>query len=536
MQRTYQNLRFSWAFRALALCLLLAAASCASFAAILRVQSDAPGPAHDGTTWATAYTAIQPAIDVAASGDEVWVAMGVYTGVITMKTGVALYGGFAGDETARDGRDFRANNTTIDGRKFVNNAQVRASAVTFPATANAATILDGFTVMNGSGTAVFHGQTCTGGICTDQYWLHGGGVNIAGGTPVIRNNTITNSGPVEGVPPALGAVNYKILGWRGGGVFVAAGGNPVIQANTISANLLDEFNNRSLRMDHGGGIYATTGSNPLIVDNTITGNEAVHGGGIFIEGTARILRNRILLNRAFGQVHISGHSYEPVGDGGGIYCGSNATVVGNIIAENRAIVGADGIHTPFQAGTGVLVNNTLVRNGQANLHKFSNVYFNGRLIANNIIAYNEGRVFAPASTVLSHNNVFGNGTDYDSGVLHPTDIQADPLFVDKDNGDYHLRQGSPCVDAGDDTVDAGETDLDAEPRHSGAHIDIGAYEFPAPVVFTMSDARRALTIAAGLEAMTAADAPLGAAADPNPVDLSDALAILREVVGLAPNP
>jgi len=83
-------------------------------------------------------------------------------------------------------------------------------------------------------------------------------------------------------------------------------------------------------------------------------------------------------------------------------------------------------------------------------------------------------------------------------------INADPTFVDPNNGDYHLSPGSPCIDAGcnrgvppdtadlDDDGDTAEftpLDLDGEGRFfddpdtpdSGCGcppiVDMGAYEF-----------------------------------------------------------
>jgi hypothetical protein len=72
----------------------------------------------------------------------------------------------------------------------------------------------------------------------------------------------------------------------------------------------------------------------------------------------------------------------------------------------------------------------------------------------------------------------------------PGNIDADPLFVDPGEGDYHLAPGSPCIDAGCNCgVPADVTDLDGEGRFfddpdtpdSGSGwppvVDMGAYEF-----------------------------------------------------------
>jgi len=53
-------------------------------------------------------------------------------------------------------------------------------------------------------------------------------------------------------------------------------------------------------------------------------------------------------------------------------------------------------------------------------------------------------------------------------------ISLDPSFVDPDNGDFHLKVGSPCIDAG---VDVGlDRDFDYNPVPWGAGVDIGAFE------------------------------------------------------------
>ena len=88
-------------------------------------------------------------------------------------------------------------------------------------------------------------------------------------------------------------------------------------------------------------------------------------------------------------------------------------------------------------------------------------------------------------------NVFvGNWSKLNSG---PANIDADPCFVEPGHwdandvwveGDYHLLETSPCVDAGDPNYNPGpnETDLDGNPRVTGCAVDMGAYEYPLPLV------------------------------------------------------
>lgn len=90
--------------------------------AVLYVDASAVG-LNNGTSWPDAYTNLQDATTAAVSGDEIWVAQGVYRPTTTMnrgtpfglKDGVATYGGFAGDETARTQRDHAGYPTILSG-------------------------------------------------------------------------------------------------------------------------------------------------------------------------------------------------------------------------------------------------------------------------------------------------------------------------------------------------------------------------------------------------------------------------------------
>ena len=73
----------------------------------------------DGTSWAQAKRTISEALAIAQSGARVWVAAGTYQEIITLPSGVGLYGGFAGTEQRRYERDTVANPTVIDGATSV---------------------------------------------------------------------------------------------------------------------------------------------------------------------------------------------------------------------------------------------------------------------------------------------------------------------------------------------------------------------------------------------------------------------------------
>jgi hypothetical protein len=91
-------------------------------AAVIRVKADATG-ANNGSSWTNAYTNPQAALAVAEWGDEIWVAAGTYKPTsgtnraqpFWMTAGVAIYGGFAGGETAREQRDWAAHETILSG-------------------------------------------------------------------------------------------------------------------------------------------------------------------------------------------------------------------------------------------------------------------------------------------------------------------------------------------------------------------------------------------------------------------------------------
>ena len=89
---------------------------------------------------------------------------------------------------------------------------------------------------------------------------------------------------------------------------------------------------------------------------------------------------------------------------------------------------------------------------------FLNCIFTGR----------EKSIFMNLNGDVRYSNIQG-------GYPGEGNIDADPLFVDPDHGDYHLQRGSPCIDSGTDT--GLDHDFDGNFRPIGDY-DMGAFEFP----------------------------------------------------------
>src|SRR6056297_3397667 len=97
--------------------------------AVYYVDSKANG-GGDGSSWQNAFKTLQQALDVAQDPAEIWVAAGIYYPEsaydmgeddfrlrhFRMKNGVAVYGGFSGEETTLEERDWKENRTVLSGR------------------------------------------------------------------------------------------------------------------------------------------------------------------------------------------------------------------------------------------------------------------------------------------------------------------------------------------------------------------------------------------------------------------------------------
>src|ERR1041385_4855454 len=110
INRVALNLVGRWACVGLA----LAFQSPFTGAAILYV-SPSGNDGSSGASWVQAKKTVGNAMGATHSGDQLWVAAGTYLEHVTLKSGVALYGGFTGTESALEQRDPTKNRSVLNG-------------------------------------------------------------------------------------------------------------------------------------------------------------------------------------------------------------------------------------------------------------------------------------------------------------------------------------------------------------------------------------------------------------------------------------
>ena len=239
------------------------------------VDINAAAATQDGYTWPTAFRHPQSGSDMAAPGEQVWVAQGSYASmdsldsimpVLVLDEGAAYYGGFTGTETSVDERDPAANPTVLDGLDFteqivvaadgsvlsgfvVTGANVPLDAAKAPV--NAADVSD-FTLID---CLVTGNTTATGGTLTGS-----SGLSISGSVQVVNSIFTSNTGKngpiyvLRGNTEPVDIINTLIWGnnsWYGGGMVLGGTGRIRVLNSTIHDNYTTQ-GGEGVWIDQGG--------------------------------------------------------------------------------------------------------------------------------------------------------------------------------------------------------------------------------------------------------------------------------------------
>ena len=280
------------------------------------------------------------------------------------------------------------------------------------------TVIDGNS--NGSVIIIENGEDSTaiikGFTLKNGLADDGGGIKITGSAPTLEALVILDNQAV----------------YNGGGVFISEGSSPYLSHLQIL--------NNTVTNDDGGGI-AMMNSGGYIESLTISHNSVPSGvgGGINLYNSSPEIENCLISNNL------------SQGDGGGIVCrdGSDAQFINVTITANFANDGGGG----FACGT------------------------SSPVFLNSILAGNDAMTEPEFSIWDDYSDPIFNYCNTEMEWTGESNFYADPLFVDVENGDFHLSNLSPCIGAG---TPSGAPEYDIEgnlrPDPPGSNPDLGAFE------------------------------------------------------------
>lgn len=398
----------------------------------------------DGSSWDNATT-LTNALNTAQAGDQIWVqgfesvssSDNVYftstdEGFV-LKSGVRLYGGFAGTET------------NIDERQTLGE----------PYKMKYCTLLTGDMGKNDQYddvNLIFSANTSRSDNATHVLKINmepSSGLNTNGYATIVNGFSI-GSGHADG------------QGEKGGGIFITGnnenGGNYRIERCLVTHNYATE----------GGGIYVDSSvknvnnGESLISQCAIYNNAAGvrssledEGGGIYLAGAGTVVNSAIFNN-----------------ENGGLCLSSDAKVVNSTVTRNTG-GGIDMVSAPgsnqFNVFNTVIWGNSLLYSVTSPKFKYSAYNGADESDGNNNLSlsnYNYENDQSPYFEAPSSRTGFDRDFKWDVNIypLWSWAIQSGSYLVDRGHADYYLSS-------------YGQSDMGGDVRVSGPGICIGAYEY-----------------------------------------------------------
>lgn len=355
-----------------------------------------------------------------------------------LKSGVAVYGGFAGTETALAQQEWKANPTILSGDIDDNDPTVdgvvadpaqisgeNAYHVVVGSEVDETAVLDGFIVTAGK---------ADGEESPDDY---GGGMFSYCGSPTVRNVTVTGNWAIYG--GGLGNLGTDSCDSR-----------PTFDRLVISNNFADSS---------GGGMYDQFGQVTL-TNVVFAGNTAESdAGGMYIEENDAELTN----------VTFSGNSAGNTAGGMRINS-SNPTLMNVTFSGNAAGVAGGAIEMTRSTLT---LTNAIVWGNTPALNQIDSDGDQSVLVRYSIIQGGENDILIVGEGFLSDDPHLGPLADNGGATLT-----------------HALDENSPAIDAGD-PENCPMTDQRGVPRpidgdgDEEARCDIGAYEYRPPFVLIL---------------------------------------------------
>lgn len=427
--------------------------------AIRYTRQDGTDDGNDCLAAANPCATIQHAVDLAAPGDEIWVAAGIYTGVqardvltqhLYISQSVTIRGGYTA--VFDDPPDPENNLTILDaqlagrvvyisegasvtlaglqltngqagtqngGGLYARQANVSLADITF--SDNRAEFGGGLYVVQGRLT-VQHSR-----FSRNVARLGGGGARLYGSTAVLSHNTFSDNA----------------TGFHGGALYITAGQTTLrgtqIENNTVTDAL----------QGWGGGLHLN-GGRAILAGNDFSGNQAHTGGGLRLFQSQAVLEANLLRgNQAI------------LGGGMSLETNSAVTLTNNTVVDNTtALYVLNAVAS--------LRHTTIARNAEGLVVDSGQVE-----LANSIIADQAAGILNTGGVVTMTATLWDGVGQPVVGVVNESGAITGTAAFAADG--YRLTAVSDAIDNGLDVGVA--SDGDGLPRPIGGGFDLGAYEW-----------------------------------------------------------